>query len=217
MPKPTDLWPPAHLWRYLVQRYFQRTYPETPVVVANASVILNAWLKPTDRAFEWGSGRSTTWIAPRVASLISVEHDAGWHDQVNRKLERMNLDHKVDYRLIPAPGGQMDEPKDSPYAHAIDAVPDGSLDFVIVDGQMRLRCAERALDKLKPMGLLVIDGANRYIPNMFEGRPLTLRVWRETPLNEDWARLLERLAPWRAIHTTDYLWDTRMWVKPAAP
>lgn len=213
MVKLSDL-PPPHLWRYLVQRYFQRTYPDTPVVVANASVLLNAWLRPTDKAFEWGSGRSTIFFARRVGSLISVEHDESWHHEVQSRLQREGLANKVDYRLIPAPGGQLDEPKDSPYAMAIDAVPDRSLDFVIVDGQMRLRCAERALDKLKPMGLLVIDGANRYIPNAFEGSHLTLRVWRDEPLNEEWRDLLERLKNWRAMHTTDFLWDTRMWVKP---
>lgn len=214
MPKISDLLPPAHGWRYLVQRYFQRTYPDTPVVVANASVLLNAWLKPTDKAFEWGSGRSTTFFARRVGSLVSIEHDEGWYAQVKDKLAREGLAHKVDYRHIPAPGGQMEEPRGSAYAHAIDEIPDGSLDFVIVDGQMRLRCAERAVDKLKPMGLLVVDGANRYIPNPFEGGHTTLRVWRDTPLDADWAALLERLSGWRAIHTTDFLWDTRMWVKP---
>lgn len=214
MAKVSDLFPPAHGWRYLLQRHFQRTYPETPVVVANASVLLNAWLRPTDHAFEWGSGRSTIFFARRVATLVSIEHDAGWHAQVSADLQSKGLAHKVDYRLVPAEGDQMAEPHGSPYAHAIDGVPDGSLDFVIVDGQMRLRCAERALTKLKPMGLLVIDGANRYLPNRFEGRPLTRRVHRASPLNSDWATLLDRLADWRAIHTTDYLWDTRMWVKP---
>lgn len=206
--------PPRHLWRYLVQRYFQRTYPDTPVVVANASVLLNAWLRPTDRAFEWGSGRSTIFFARRVGSLISVEHDQQWYSEVQKRLKREGLEHKVDYRLISAIGDQMDEPQESPYAKAIDAVPDGSLDFVIVDGQMRLRCAERALDKLKPMGLLVIDGANRYLPNDFEGGHTTLRIWRDEPLNESWSHLLDRLKDWRAIHTTDFLWDTKMWVKP---
>jgi hypothetical protein len=208
--------PPPHLWRYLVQRYFQRTYPDTPVVVANASVLLNAWLKPTDRAFEWGSGRSTTFFARRVGSLTSIEHDPAWYEQVKGRLAEEGLAGKVDYRLVPAPAGQMEEPEDSPYARAIDAVPDGSLDLVIVDGQMRLRCAERSLGKLKPMGLLVIDGANRYLPNDFEGGHTTLRVWRDEPLDEGWRALSARLADWRAIHTTDFLWDTRMWVKPAA-
>lgn len=217
MPKLEDLYPPSQLWRYLVQRYFQRTYPETPVVVANATVLLNAWLRPTDVAFEWGSGRSTTWIAPRVKSLTSIEHDPEWYQTVKAKLDRNGLADKVDYHHIAALGGQLDEPLEHPYAHAIDAIPDKSLDFVIVDGQMRLRCAERAVTKLKPMGLLVIDGANRYIPNQFEGKNLTLKEYRKTPLNDDWSALLGRLKDWRAIHTTDFLWDTRMWVRPLAP
>jgi len=208
-----EAWPPSYLWRYLVHRQFQRTHPGTPVMVGNATVTLASWLRPTDVGFEWGSGQSTTWIAPRVAHLISVEHDARWHARVVDELDAQGLSERVDYRHADAAGTQFDEPLDSPYAHAIDGVADGSLDFVIVDGQMRLRCMQRALDKLKPMGLLVLDGANRYLPNDFEGGHTTVRINRSEPLNAEWAAVAERLTGWRAIHTTDMLWDTRMWVR----
>ena len=212
-----EAWPPSYLWRYLVHRQFQRSHPDTPVMVGNATITLNSWLKPTDIGFEWGSGQSTTWIAPRVAQLTSIEHDRQWHALIAERLQQRGLADKVDYQLIEAPGGQLDEPQASAYARAIDRIDDASLDFVIVDGQMRLRCMERALDKLRPMGLLVLDGANRYVPNDFERGHTTVRIFRSTPLNEEWAAVLVRLADWRAIHTTDMLWDTRLWVKPPGP
>lgn len=212
-----DRYHPPHLWRYLVQRAFQRAHPETPVFVANAVVLLNAWLRPTDRGFEWGSGRSTTWIAKRLAHLTSVEHDPAWHARVSEDLAKGGLADKVDYRLVPAPGGQLEEPRDHAYAAAIDDLPAASLDFVLVDGQMRLRCVEKAIDKVKPSGLLVLDGANRYVPNAFEGGFTTIGINRAEPLNDDWRAMLERLADWRWIHTTDGLWDTRMWVGPSTP
>lgn len=205
---------PPHLWRYLVQRAFQRAHPETPVFVANAVVLLNAWLRPTDWGFEWGSGQSTTWLAKRLAHLTSVEHDPAWHARVEAELATRHLTDKVDYRLVAAPGEQLAEPSGHDYAAVIEEVPDASLDFVLIDGQMRLRCIERAIEKVKPMGLLVLDGANRYLPNAFEGGFTTIDINRAEPLNAEWRAVLDRLAEWRWIHTTDGLWDTRMWVRP---
>jgi hypothetical protein len=206
---------PPYLWRYLVQQAFQRQHPDVPVIVANAVIILDNWLRPTDRGLEWGSGRSTTWLASRVARLLSVEHDASWHARVKAELESRGLAAKVDYRLIDAPADQMAEPRDHAYARVADEVDDAALDFIIVDGQMRLRCAEKALAKIRPGGLLVLDGANRYLPNRFERGFTTIRHHRAEPLNEEWRRLLEQLRTWRAMNTSDGLWDTRLWVKPA--
>jgi hypothetical protein len=108
----------------------------------------------------------------------------------------------------------MAEPLEHLYAGVADEVADATLDFVLVDGQMRLRCAEKALAKLKPGGLLALDGANRYLPNAFEGRFTTIQHTRTEPLNQEWRRVQERLRTWRAIGTSDGLWDTRFWIKP---
>ena len=211
--KREKLWPP-YLWRYLVQQNFQRSHPDAPVMVANAVFILNAWLKPSDRGIEWGSGRSTAWLASRCAGLLTVEHDAAWHARTREQLSALGVADRVDYRLIPAEGDQMAEPPDHPYAMVADEFDDGSLDFAIADGQMRLRCAERAVAKLKPGGLLVVDGANRYLPNRVGDGFTTIQHIRQEPLNEEWRAFRDRLSGWRAMHTSDGLWDTRFWVKP---
>ena len=39
---------------------------------------------------------------------------------------------------------------------------DESLDFVVVDGHYPQACVRAAIDKLKPNGLLLIDGWNRF-------------------------------------------------------
>lgn len=205
---------PPYLWRYLAQQSFHRQHPDTPVIVANAVMILDNWLRPTDRGLEWGSGRSTTWLATRAAHLVSVEHDPDWHARVRGYLEARGLTAKVDYRLIEAPADQMAEPCDHAYANVADEIEDGTLDFALVDGQMRLRCAQNALAKLKPGGLLVLDGANRYLPNRFGGRFTTIQHQRSEPLNQEWRDFANRLGDWRAMTTSDGLWDTRLWVKP---
>jgi hypothetical protein len=52
---------------------------------------------------------------------------------------------------------------------------------------MRLRCVEKAPTKLKPGGLLLLDGANRYLPNRFEAGFTTIQHRRSEPLNEEWS------------------------------
>jgi predicted O-methyltransferase YrrM len=194
---------------------FRRRHPEAPAIVANAVILLDNWLRPTDRGLEWGSGRSTIWLASRVAHLLSVEHNPVWHARVRDAIAARGLAARVVYRLIDAPDDQMAEPLGHPYAGVADEIADASLDFVVVDGQMRLRCTEKALVKLKPGGLLALDGANRYLPNAFEGSFTTIQHTRREPLNQDWQRLQERLVTWRSMSTSDGLWDTRFWIKPS--
>ena len=205
---------PPYLWRYLAQQAFHRAHPEAPLIVANAVILLDSWIRPADRGLEWGSGRSTGWLAARLDALITVEHDQLWYDRVGERLRRAGLAAKVDYRLVAAPAEQMAEPVDHPYAAVADEVADESLDLVLVDGQMRLRCMQKALAKLRPGGLLVLDGANRYVPNRFDGGFTTVQVRQDAPLSEEWRELLERLRGWRWMNTSDGLWDTRRWVKP---
>ena len=205
---------PAYLARLIPQRLFHRAHPEVPVFVPAAVVLLDAWLRPSDRGFEFGSGRSTSWLAARVAHLITVEHDRRWYARFENRLRERGLGDVVDYRLIEAEGEQLDEPTDHPYATSIRELDDASLDFALVDGQMRLRCVQEAIPKIRPGGLLILDGANRYLPNRFEDGHSTIDIHRDEPLNEEWRDVLERLGDWRAMNTTDGLWNTRLWVRP---
>lgn len=161
-----------------------------------------------------GSGRSSTWIAERVAHLVTVEHDPRWHGKVEADIAACGLAAKIDYRLIEAAGDQLGEPRDQPYAKVADEFADQSLDFAVVDGQMRKRCIQRAIDKIKPGGLLVLDGANRYLPNAFEDSHSTIMIYRNVPLDDEWRAVANRLQSWRAMHTSDGLWDTQFWVRP---
>lgn len=51
---------------------------------------LEQYLQPDMRVFEYGAGASTLFFAPRVKELISVEHDAGWIDQLKEQLPAQN-------------------------------------------------------------------------------------------------------------------------------
>jgi hypothetical protein len=93
--KPQKLFYPSCFWRRLVREAFRRQHPEAPAIVANAVIILDNWLRPTDRGLEWGSGRSTIWLASRVAHVLSVEHNPVWYTRVQDAIAARGLVAKV--------------------------------------------------------------------------------------------------------------------------
>jgi Methyltransferase domain len=133
---------------------------ELPWWNARATRYLSRHLRPGDRVFEWGSGASTVWLTQRGADVTSVEHDPDWMTKVLARCPAANV------RSVPGtPRGRLrSEPPTGDSVHyfddyvaAIDAVADGSLDVVIVDGMSRLACVRRAVPKVRPGGLLVVD------------------------------------------------------------
>lgn len=124
------------------------------------------------RVFEYGSGASTFYWLQRGATLISIEHDPAWYAQVRRRLPP---DAPVDYRLVlPAPAPPADPADPQAYASAalpgfsfrtyveqIDALPERSLDIVLIDGRARPSCLAHAAPKVRPGGLLILDNADR--------------------------------------------------------
>jgi len=112
---------------------------------------LEAVIGPGSRVFEYGGGGSTLWFLDRGAEVITVEHHAGWADQLERSisspawtlLRRSSEDHYA------------------AYVAAIDDQPDASLDLVVVDGRERAACATRAAGKVRPGGLLLVDDIDR--------------------------------------------------------
>jgi predicted O-methyltransferase YrrM len=120
------------------------------------------------RAFEFGSGASTLWLAERVAHLDSVEHDVPFAAEVTRLLgaaDNVAL-HVVPARqLAGAPGigsgRRGHEDLDfTDYIGTIDRV-GGRFDLIVVDGRARVACLERARAYLAADGLIVFDDVRR--------------------------------------------------------
>ncbi|MDX6254073.1 MAG: hypothetical protein QOJ11_407 [Frankiales bacterium] len=110
--------------------------------------------------FEYGSGGSTLWLTDRGADVTAVEHDPVWHERLLAASPRLRLSlHEPaaegEITTVMAPGFF------DAYVAAIDAVPDASIDLVIVDGRARVECVDRAVEKVKPRGLLLLDDTNR--------------------------------------------------------
>ena len=72
---------------------------------------------------EFGSGRSTTWFAGKLARLCSVEHDPIWYQRVRSRTASARLAN-VDYRLVP-----LDHPESDP-----------ERSFICHGAQVRRRC-----------------------------------------------------------------------------
>lgn len=126
---------------------------------------LDWWLKPDMTVFEWGSGKSTGWLAQRVKSVVSIEHDQQW---------LIGLRDNIDLRIVPPEAGALgDNPSDphqyrarpmgdvnfKNYATAIDEF--DRFDMILVDGRARASCLYHAKPKIKRGGFIVIDNTER--------------------------------------------------------
>jgi len=125
--------------------------------------------RPNARVFEYGSGASTIWLARRAAEVISVEHDAAWFPEVERRLS--GFPHARLRFVAPdaTPSADARYASDKPawrgrtfrdYVHAIDAE-EGMFDLIVVDGRARTACLEHARTRLAPGGLIVFDNSHR--------------------------------------------------------
>lgn len=112
-------------------------------------------LKPDMEGLEFGSGCSTIWLAQRVKSLVSVEHDKKWYERVKKLLEQNNIEN---VKLVYA------EVKD--YLKVLKNYRNETLDFVFSDGlkQFRSRCIRASWPKIKKGGIMIIDNSETIHP-----------------------------------------------------
>ncbi len=189
--------------RYVVDRsalwWRQRRRPDEPWLTASMVAFLDQWLRPTDEVLEWGARRSTRWFADRVARVQSVEHDPTWAAEVAVATERTGNVHLA---AVPA----------EDVSRYVAAWSD-PVDLALIDGIHRDRCALRALDLVRPGGLVVVDNAERYLPNTSRG-PESIG---DATLSSDWTEFVRRVAGWRRVWTSDGVTDTAAWFVPPAP
>lgn len=206
-------WTPRYVADRLALRDFERRNPTAPWLTAAMIAILDGWLKPGDHGLEWGSGRSTAWLAQRVGRLTTVEDDIDWGARVRAMLAAQSIAHKVDLHLI-AIDKASPATRAAPYVAVAAAIAEESLDFCLVDGDLRDLCAEAALPLLKPGGVLIIDNVERYIPRADKSTAPAARGpddGFESPL---WQTVWGAIGSWRCVWTSNGVTDTAFWVKP---
>jgi predicted O-methyltransferase YrrM len=161
---------------------------EVPWITFRAIDWLGDYLEPDMTVFEYGAGGSTLYLAKRVRQVVSVEHDERFYRWVRNLIARQSL-HNCELMLHeprPCTGADrafasyQEKYKDlcfEAYVKAIDLYPDQSFDFVLVDGRARMACVKRALSKIKPGGVIMLDNSER--PAYAEADRLLDRFSRE--------------------------------------
>jgi hypothetical protein len=203
-------WTPRYIVNRLRTIYYAKTCPGHPWLTRTANEILDSYLTSSDIGLEFGSGRSTIWLARRVARLVSVEHDSHWAAKVREMLRKENI-NSVNHSLVPM-DREEDQGKDAAYVGVIDSFQDNSLDFCLVDGVYRGFCARRVMEKLRPGGVLIIDNVNWYLPHPTyspESRSLA-----DGPKGVIWQEVDHLISDWRRIWTSSGVTDTAFFFKP---
>jgi len=98
--------------------------------------------------FEFGSGNSTLWWAERVASVMSVEHDPHWAEQIAARIpENVTLHH------VPLE-------EDGDYCRTTSRTRH-KFHVIVIDGRDRVNCARHCLHALRDDGVVIWDDSQR--------------------------------------------------------
>ncbi len=106
---------------------------------------LDEVVKDTWTVFESGSGNSTLWWSSRVKSIVSVEDDHAWYQEISLKMP---------------PNATINFKQGKDYSDYLLSFPDQSFDAVVVDGSYRNETASNCIDKIKEDGLIVFDNSD---------------------------------------------------------
>lgn len=123
--------------------------PEAPWIAMSATALFARTLGPASRVLEFGSGMSTVWFAQHAGEVCSVESFRPWFDKVSAILAARRLGN-VRYQFA----GGVEE-----YSGCCAGDRQG-FDLVLVDGEWRSRCVERAAGLLRPGGMLYLDNCD---------------------------------------------------------
>ena len=149
-----------------------------PWMTYGAIRFLEGILRSGMRVFEYGAGGSSLFLSPRVAQVVSVEHDPLWADRVREGAGKRNLRNLTLLQISPERLSAADpDPADLDgygtsdtslaghtfrrYAGSIDAYPEGHFQVVIIDGRSRPSCFKHAFQRVGASGWLVLDNAER--------------------------------------------------------
>ncbi|MCA9993754.1 MAG: class I SAM-dependent methyltransferase [Anaerolineales bacterium] len=202
-------WTPPYVYYRLRDYFYRRANPGLPWLTPAANTYLAAKLRHTDVGAEFGSGRSTVWLARRVAYLTSVEHNQEWYAQVSGWLEAEALTN-VDYLYRPTQ--HINQDIDSDYVLVCHTFSLDSLDFALVDGAHRGRCANTIIPYLRPGGLLIVDNADWFLPSSNHS-PSSIKIGQD-PINDEWRRFATTVHDWQCIWTSNGISDTALYLKP---
>ncbi len=190
----------------LLLKYNQLKRPNQPWLTQESIDLLNQLIMKKDIGFEFGSGRSTKWLGLRCNYLYSVEHNSDWYNYCTSQINKLN---NVNYLFANI---NLNEPSKSDYLNGFYNLDNDSVDFVLNDGKLRSYIANIAIYKLKKGGIIIIDNAERYLPNSFE---LPESIGNDiSRISQDWLSFFNDTINWRRIWTSNGITSTLIMFKP---
>jgi len=217
-------WTPRFIWNRLKLMQYHRSNPDHPWITEMANIILSTYLKPTDVGLEFGSGRSTLWLARRVRYLTSVEHSKEYYIRISQSLNENGIENVAYYLryidVLETGLNERDEKgPDSAYVKVLDEFEANSLDFVFVDGVYRSACALGAIPKVREGGFILIDNIHFWLPRpdkafMPRDAPRIFgRQPHQGPASKQWMEFSREVRNWRYIYTSDGTQNTALYFK----
>ncbi len=194
----------------LKYRWFQWQNPTKPWLTPDAIMVIKSLLKKEHVGLEYGSGRSTVFFSELIGKLYSIEHTPSWHSKVTEILKEKNIDNvelilreaetevpKIKFSseeqvFLSLTNYPIKDDLFKTYYSTVDQFEDSFFDFILIDGRARVSCSLKAIDKLKPGGIFVLDNSER----------------------RRYEKVHSLLKTWPSIHTTTGLSDTTIWRKP---
>ena len=204
-------WTPRYIVDRIKLELHERRHPDYPWFTSMAVSILDLYLRKTDKGMEFGSGRSTPWLAKRVSSLTSIEMIPSYHEKVSAILRKQNITN-VNLFLLER---DVDEEigKDSAYVRSIKQFKEESLDFILVDGHYRCASANAAVEYIRPGGILILDSPHHYLPsNSISPKS---RKPDQGSISPQWEKFRIAVGQWRCMWTTDGTNDTAIYIRPS--
>lgn len=165
-----------HIFPYLNDYGHSPIELRKPWLVIEAIDALENILTPDMDVFEWGSGGSTLFFADHAGDVYSVEHDLEWYRNVSSQIVESEFDC-ITYVYRPPEtsppeniSGAADYTDNRPqyrsmyfksYVDEIERFDNSTFDCVLVDGRARPSCIVKAIPRIVPGGLLIVDNSER--------------------------------------------------------
>ena len=209
-------WTVGYVWGRARREIDRVLNPEAPWIPASARAWLERSLTGGERGIEWGSGRSTVWLAAQLASLISVEESRAWYERVGAMLASSGT-RNVQLVLAPAKDVDGDDSSDEArsrrqkYVVPDVGLEDGFLQLALVDGCLRAHCSLQATRLISPGGLLLLDDSHRYLPG---ASSLPGGCGARFP-SKLWETFAKHVAGWEETHFTDGVGRLTVWRRPS--
>lgn len=117
-------------------------------------------LRPHHKALEYGCGSSTGEIAERVYSLLSIEHQEHWFNNINKNLKSNSRLTLAKPNLPYREGGHCGTYEE--FETYINAPIDyGPFDVILIDGRARVECAKICHKMATPDTLIFVHDFER--------------------------------------------------------